>query len=115
MYTKEIAPHFEIDGKRRKLTGFDGILRDGDTVIHCREYRSYTEAETQLDLLTYELLSDHFEHGLVDALPASDDTPLLQDIAQTLDMALGSTSGAASVVAELRRVRARVAQELHTV
>lgn len=127
-YTKEIAPHFEIIGKRKKLTGFDGVLRDGEQVIHCQEYRTQSDAEIQLDLLTYELLSDHFEHGLIDepppGFPDDDDgtedgggppdsaISLLTDVAQVLDMALGSTSGAVSVVSELRRVRARVAQAM---
>jgi hypothetical protein len=44
------------------------------------------------------------------AVAETSQIPLLDDIRQVLDMALGSTHGAASVVAELRRVRARINQ-----
>lgn len=40
------------------------------------------------------------------------ETPLLTDVAQVIDMALGKSYGAVSVVSELRRVRARVAQAM---
>jgi len=69
MYRREINPHFEQVGKRRKLTGYDGMLFDGDELIHCREYSSYHEAEVKLDALSTELTIDLCERGLIDELP----------------------------------------------
>lgn len=125
-YTKTIDPHFETIGKHRRLTGYIGTLRDGDTVIHSQEYSTNSQAEHALNALSYELLSDHFEHGLVDTLeldppgdnPLGDDegdnTPLLADIAAVLDAAL-CNQRAIDIVPELRRVRARIAQTMAVV
>lgn len=127
MFTKTISPNFEDNGRRRLLTGFIGALTDeSNIVIHSMEYRSYSEAEIRLDLLVHELLLDAANRGLVDTLPACitcgndggcpdcdlvvQNAPesLRQDCLNVITMALGQTNGAASVVGELRRVKARL-------
>ena len=67
--TKTITPAFEIKGKRKKLTGFIGELRDGKTLIHSQEYSTNSQAEQALDALAFELLTDLAEQGLIDELP----------------------------------------------
>ncbi len=59
MYTKLITPNYEQRGWRRKLTGYLGELRDGETLIHSKEYSTYSQAETALDALAFELLTDN--------------------------------------------------------
>ncbi len=59
MYTKSITPAFEVKGKRRKLTGYLGELRDGETLIHSMEYSTNSQAEQALDTLVFDLLSDN--------------------------------------------------------
>jgi len=151
-YTKTITPAYETIGKRRKLTGYIGEIRDGDIVLHSAHYDNHHDAETSLNAVVYDLLTDLAERGLVDTLPQAKptmylehsglpnplyriqmherveapslpacatcgddgdcpdcDLPLFDDVARVLDMALGQSHGAASVVAELRRVRARLA------
>ncbi len=72
--TKTITPAFEQVGKRKKLTGFIGELHDGETLIHSQQYEYYGQAETALDALAFELLTDLAEQGLIDELPAFDPT-----------------------------------------
>lgn len=67
---KIITPTFEIKGKRKKLTGYIGELHHDGTVVHFKEYSTYSEAEIALDALAFELLTDLAEQGLVDELPA---------------------------------------------
>ena len=110
MFTKAINPNFEDNGRRKRLVGFIGTLTDeSNIVIHSMEYRTYSEAEIRLDLLVHELLLDAASRGLVDTVPTPD-LPLFDDVARVIDMALGQSHGATSVVAELRRVRARLVQ-----
>lgn len=111
VYDREIRDYaMYLDGE---LTGFG---------------RTYHEAEVQLDELVFELMSgQYFAGGSADPpTPLPDDLPepgpggpgvpgderpyldLLDDIRNVLDMALGYTSGATSVIGELRRVRARI-------
>ncbi len=71
-YTKNIEMQFEKVGKRTKLVGYIGELRDGETLIHSAVYSTYSEAEIALDALAYELLTDLAEQGLIDDLPPFD-------------------------------------------
>lgn len=68
-YTKDITPSYETIGKRRRLTGYIGEIRDGAIVLHSQEYSTYHQAEVALDAIVYDLLTDLCERGLVDALP----------------------------------------------
>jgi hypothetical protein len=68
-YTRTIDPHFETIGKRRKFIGYLAELRDGEILLHSQVYDSYHTAEVALDGIVYDLLSDQFQHGLVDTLP----------------------------------------------
>lgn len=85
-------------------------------------YPNNHSAEVALDQLVYDMLT-HGDCATAEALdggmvcstcgndgdcPDCGETPLFDDIRNVLDMALGSTHGAASVVAELRRIRARI-------
>lgn len=70
MYTRTITPNYEPIGKRERLTGFIGELRDeGGVLIHSREYSTYSQAERAMDVIVYDLLSDLCEQGLTDTLP----------------------------------------------
>ena len=75
-YTKTITPAFETkkNGKRGKLTGYIGELRDGEMLVHSMEYSTNSQAEAALDALAFELLTDLAEQGLVDELPAFEPT-----------------------------------------
>lgn len=107
------------------------LLLNGEFVGYARNYH---EGEIQLDQLVFELMT----HGGADDVPTDNpdvdstpttegpsplrqpphpggmvvvqisDTPILDDVARVIDMALGSTHGAASVISELRRIRARI-------
>ena len=59
MYTKTITPAFETkkNGVSKKLTGYLGELRDGETLIHSMEYGTYHDAEVALDALAFDLMS----------------------------------------------------------
>lgn len=74
-YRKEITPKYETIGKRRRLTGFLGEVFDGETRVSCLEYRNYSEAETQTDLLVYELLSDPMAYTATQMDGGADDPP----------------------------------------
>ncbi len=74
MYTKTITPAYQMSGKRKKLVGYIGELRDGEMLVHSMEYSTYSQAEAALDALAFELLSDLAEQGLVDDLPAFEPT-----------------------------------------
>lgn len=71
---KTITPAYETkkNGKRGKLTGYIGELRDGETVIHSMEYSTHHDAEVALDALAFDILTDQAEQGLIDELPAFD-------------------------------------------
>lgn len=125
MFTKTINPSYATIGKRRTLTGFIGTLADeSGVVLHSLEYPNYGQAEHALNALSYELLTDYAERGLVDTLPVAcvtcgDDgdcpdceTPLLVDAHHAISLALGHTAGATSIVDELRRVQARLESAL---
>ena len=58
MYTKTITPAFETRGKRRKLVGYIGELRDGALLIHAQEYSTNHDAEVALDSLMFDILTD---------------------------------------------------------
>ncbi len=73
-YTKTITPAFEVKGKRKKLTGYIGELRDGEQLIYSQEYSSNHDAEVALDALAFELLTDLAEQGLIDELPSFEPT-----------------------------------------
>lgn len=68
---KIITPTFEIkkNGKRGKLTGYIGELRDGETIISSKEYDTYHAAEVALDALAFDILSDLATEVPADALP----------------------------------------------
>lgn len=68
-YRKAIHPHYEQCGRHKKLTGYDGLLFDGDILIHDKEYSTYSQAETALNALVYDLLMDLAERGLSNELP----------------------------------------------
>lgn len=70
MHSRTITPRYEISGKRKRLTGFIGELRDEHgMLIHSQEYSTYSQAEYALDALVHELLIDFCEQGPVDELP----------------------------------------------
>lgn len=69
MYRKEIIPAYAQIGKRQKLTGYIGELYDGDTMIHAQEYSTHSQAESALDALAFDILSDMADQGLTDELP----------------------------------------------
>lgn len=72
-FDKTITPNYEIDGRRKRLTGFVGQIADeGGVVLHSWEYNSYGEAETALNAVVYDLLMDYAERGLVDTVPVCD-------------------------------------------
>lgn len=73
---KIIIPAFETkkNGKRSKLTGYIGELRDGDTILHSKEYASYHAAEVALDSIAFDILSDLATEVPTDALPAFNPT-----------------------------------------
>lgn len=75
MYRKVISPNYEQVGKRQRLTGFLGEVFDGETRVSCFEYRSYSEAEIQTDLLVYEILNSDmvFTASQLDGAQADDD------------------------------------------
>lgn len=145
MYDKTITPAYEIVGKRKRLTGFIGELRDGDTLIHSQEYSTNSQAEHALNALTHDLLSDYFSAGLVDEPPvcatcdgdgtvrayghgdqdngyaqtcpacqyrsctdAEPATALLADCAAVIRATLGGPVANGGIVADLRRVEARL-------
>jgi hypothetical protein len=71
-FTKTITAQFETVGRRQKLVGQLGEIRDeSGLLIHSQSYDSTIEAEQALDDLVYELLVDYAERGLVDALPVA--------------------------------------------
>lgn len=55
---KTISPAYQISGKRRKLVGYIGELRDGEMLIHSMEYSTYSQAEQALDALAFDLMID---------------------------------------------------------
>ncbi len=59
MYTKTITPAFEIKGKRKKLTGYIGELREGEQLIFSQEYSTNHDAEIALDARAFDLLHDN--------------------------------------------------------
>lgn len=71
MYTKNIEMQFERVGKRTRLTGFIGELRDGEILLHSQQYSTNSQAEQALDRIVYELLTDLADQGLVDDVPAA--------------------------------------------
>jgi len=68
---KIITPAYETkkNGRRGRITGYIGELRDGELVISSMEYDSYSQAESALDALAFEILTDLCEQGLSDELP----------------------------------------------
>lgn len=70
---KIITPHYTLrptkNSVRKKLTGYIGELRDGETIISSMEYSTYADAEQALDALAFDILSDLAEQGLIDELP----------------------------------------------
>jgi hypothetical protein len=69
-FTKSITPQFEQVGRRQKLVGQLGEIRDETGIpIHSQLYDTAPEAEIKLDALVRELLIDYAERGLVDELP----------------------------------------------
>ena len=69
---KIITPAYQISGKRKKLGGYVGELRDGETIISSLEYSTYSQAEAALDALAFDILSDQFQHCLIDVPPPFD-------------------------------------------
>jgi len=67
---KIITPAYQISGKRRKLVGYIGQLVDGETIISSMEYGSYSETETALDALAFDILSDLATEVPAEELPA---------------------------------------------
>ena len=73
-YTKTITPAFEQVGKRKRLTGYIGELCNETTCLHFKEYSTYSQAETALDALAFDLLSALSKQGLTDELTSFDPT-----------------------------------------
>lgn len=84
----------------------------------CVGFRStYSQADRALSEMVYAMLT-HGDPPPPEPNPLGDEegdeapewqaTPLLIDVLNVITMALGSTHGAASVVIELRRVKARL-------
>ena len=72
-FVKSITASFEVRGKRKKLVGFVGALRDeSGAVLSAQLYDTKPAAEQALDALAHELLIDYAARGLVDTLPALD-------------------------------------------
>lgn len=55
--TKEIAPHYEQVGKRRRIAGYTATVKDGETVVYSEIHASYHTAEIAADTFVYDLLS----------------------------------------------------------
>lgn len=120
-FNKTIDPSYEIDGRRKRLVGYIGQITDeSGVVLHSYEYSTHSQAENGLNAIVYDLLMDYAERGLVDTVPTCTTcgndgdcpdcaTPLFDDVARVIDMALGNAP-AKDVVPELRRVRARLAE-----
>lgn len=67
---KIITPSYQVSGKRKKLVGYIGELRDGETIISSLEYPSQHAVEVALDRLAFDILSDQADQGLIDTVPA---------------------------------------------
>lgn len=72
-FTKSITPQFEQVGRKQKLVGQLGEIRDETGIlIHSQSYDTKPQAEQALDDLVYDLLLDYADRGLVDTLPVAD-------------------------------------------
>jgi hypothetical protein len=72
-FTKTITAQFEQVGRKQKLVGQLGEIRDeSGLLIHSQLYNTAPEAEIKLNALVRELLTDYAERGLVDTLPVED-------------------------------------------
>lgn len=70
-FVKSITASYEVTGRRKRLVGFVGALRDeSGTVLSAQLYDTKPDAEQALDALAHELLLDAAERGLVDTVLA---------------------------------------------
>lgn len=70
-FTKTYTPSFEQDGRKRHFVGILGQLTDGSgLLLFSQIYDDKQTAETALNDLVRELLTDYCERGLVDTVPA---------------------------------------------
>lgn len=103
----------QLDGGQVCSTcGDDGDCPDCDAALTVLVATAIAKLERDQAAMEPLIADDPLGDQRLFCTDSRHDTPILVDIARVLDMALGSTNGAASVVSELRRVRQRIATAL---